>query len=121
MKGMTIDQAVSLAEKHHRAGQLTEAEQIYTQIISGIPNHVFALHMIGVIHCQRSQYESGIGFLRRAIAIDPNLADAYCDLGNALTIQGRPLEAIPQLQHAIALKPENSKAFVGLAGALNAA
>ena len=54
---------------------------------------------------------------QRALAIDPDLADAYMWIGSALLSLRRVDEAIASIQKAIALEPENGQAYQGLARA----
>ena len=55
---------------------------------------------------------------RRAIALDPDLADAHTWLGSALLGQNRVGEAIAAIQEAIRLDPGNGQAHQALARAL---
>jgi tetratricopeptide (TPR) repeat protein len=55
---------------------------------------------------------------RRALAIDPALADAHMWLGSALLHLGRVEEAIPEIREAIRLEPDSGQAHQGLARAL---
>ena len=45
-----------LARRHHRAGRLADAEQIYREILERQPNHAGALHLLGVVTGQRGQF-----------------------------------------------------------------
>jgi tetratricopeptide (TPR) repeat protein len=54
---------------------------------------------------------------RRALAIDPQLADAHMWLGAALLNQGRTDEAIAATREALRLEPDNGQAHQGLARA----
>ena len=54
---------------------------------------------------------------RRALAIDPELADAHMWLGSALLALGRADEAIAAVREAIRLEPDNGQAHQGLARA----
>jgi tetratricopeptide (TPR) repeat protein/predicted Ser/Thr protein kinase len=54
---------------------------------------------------------------RRALAIDPQLADAHMWLGAALLSLGRTDEAITEIREALRLDPENGQAYQGLARA----
>jgi tetratricopeptide (TPR) repeat protein len=54
---------------------------------------------------------------RRALAIDPTLADAHTWLGSGLLTLGRVDEAIAAIREAIKLEPENGQAYQGLARA----
>jgi serine/threonine protein kinase/tetratricopeptide (TPR) repeat protein len=55
---------------------------------------------------------------RRAIAIDPELADAHMWLGSALLALGKADEAIAAIREAIRLEPDNGQAHQALARAL---
>jgi serine/threonine protein kinase/tetratricopeptide (TPR) repeat protein len=54
---------------------------------------------------------------RRALAIDPQLADAHMWLGSSLLGLGRTDEAIAEIREALRLDPENGQAHQGLARA----
>ena len=54
---------------------------------------------------------------RRALAIDPELADAHMWLGSALLALGRVDEALAELREALRLDPENGQAYQSLARA----
>jgi serine/threonine protein kinase/Tfp pilus assembly protein PilF len=55
---------------------------------------------------------------RRALSIDPELADAHMWLGSALLALGKSDEAIASIREAIRLEPDNGQAHQGLARAL---
>jgi non-specific serine/threonine protein kinase len=59
----------------------------------------------------------GIDLERRALAIDPDLAEGHMWLGGALLSLGRVDEAIAAIQQAIRLDPDNGQAHQGLARA----
>ena len=48
---------------------------------------------------------------RRALELKPDYADAYSNLGNALTDQGKLDEAVATYRKALELKPDNVKAL----------
>jgi serine/threonine protein kinase/tetratricopeptide (TPR) repeat protein len=58
-----------------------------------------------------------IALERRALALDPELADAHMYLGSALLGLGRTDEAIAEIREALRLDPENGQAFQALARA----
>ena len=53
----------------------------------------------------KKQYERAIAEAERAIALDPNRADAYSMLGTVLHMVGRQQEAIMPLEKAIRINP----------------
>ena len=54
---------------------------------------------------------------RRALALDPDLADAHLWLGGSLLSTGRTDEAIAEIREALRLEPENGQAYQALARA----
>ena len=53
----------------------------------------------------RKEHEKAIAEAKRAIALNPNSADAYNALGSVLIYSGRPVESIGFLKKAIRLNP----------------
>ena len=68
------------------------------------------LNSQGVGFVGRRRLEEAIGCFRQAIGANPQYAEAYSNLGNALRTQGRTAEAIATLEKAIALKPDYPEA-----------
>ena len=62
--------------------------------------------------------DKAIDLERRALAIDPDLADAHMWLGMSLLTHGKVDEAIAAIREAIRLEPDNGQAHQGLARAL---
>ena len=54
---------------------------------------------------------------RRALTLDPDLADAHMWLGTSLLTTGRTDEAIAEIREALHLEPENGQAYQSLARA----
>ena len=96
----------------HQAGRLSEAEQMYRQILKDQPNHVDALHLLGVIHYQRGNHAEAVRHIDAALAINPMLASAYNNRGNALGKLTRFDEALASYDRAISLKPDYVEAFL---------
>jgi len=51
------------------------------------------------------EYDKAISEAEKAISLSPNSATAYWALGTALSLSGRPQEAIPMLQKSLRLSP----------------
>jgi tetratricopeptide (TPR) repeat protein len=62
--------------------------------------------------------EEAIACYRQAIALDPQLAPAHTNLGNALSHQGKMEEAIASYRQAVALDPKLAMAHYNLGNAL---
>jgi tetratricopeptide (TPR) repeat protein len=113
-----IQRNFQLAIQHHQAGRLAEAEGFYRQILSRVPNHPDALHLLGVLAGQAGRPNIGIDLINRAIAINPKTADYYCNLGEIYRRLGRLDEAIASSRRAIELRPDYVMAFSNLGVAL---
>jgi adenylate cyclase len=73
------------------------------------PQAHFAL---AVVHIWQRQLDQSIADARRAIALDPNFADAYGTLGNALHYAGRSAESLEQYAHMARLNPHFPPIFL---------
>ncbi|HWA80821.1 MAG TPA: tetratricopeptide repeat protein [Acetobacteraceae bacterium] len=101
----TLQQALAL----HQLGRLAEAERLYKQILQQDPNHVDALHLLGMAALQAGQKERGVRLLEKVIRIRPDIASAHSNLGVALRDLGRFTDAIASYDKAIALTPESAE------------
>ena len=102
---LSVQQALELANQHHSAGRLPEAEQIYQQVLLQEPDQPHAIHMLGVLAHQVGKHELAVELITRTLVIQPDLAEAHCNLGVSLQHLGRLTEAYAKYQEAIKLKP----------------
>jgi Flp pilus assembly protein TadD len=116
---MTPDQAMQLAVRHHQAGQLAEAEQIYRQVLTQAPEHADAWRLLGALVGQTGHPDSAVQMLSRAVQLRPDDAEAHSNLGNFLRELGRLDEAIAACRRAIELRPDIAEAHNNLGNALN--
>jgi predicted O-linked N-acetylglucosamine transferase (SPINDLY family) len=114
----TISEAMSIALRHHQAGRLYAAEQIYRRVLAAEPNQASAWHLLGVVACQAGKYDAGVEHFRRAIQLNDREASFHSDLGNALREQGKLPEAIASFRRALELKPDYAEALSNLGNAL---
>jgi tetratricopeptide (TPR) repeat protein len=114
----TISEALAIAARHHQAGRLQAAEQIYRQILAVEPNQADALHLLGVIAYQTGKYEIAVEYIGRAIALNGTEATFYNNLGMALKDQGKLDEAAACHRRALELKPDSAEAHNNLGTAL---
>jgi predicted O-linked N-acetylglucosamine transferase (SPINDLY family) len=106
------------ALRHHQAGELTEAQTLYRQVIARKSDHAGAAHYLGVIAYQSGDLQNAVDLIRRAIALRPDYAEAYNNLAAALRDLGKTDEAITAARRAIQLKPDYPEAHNTLANAL---
>ena len=110
-----LDEALATALRLHQAGRLQDAEPIYQQILKSEPDHVDALHLLGVLAHQRGDHARAVAFIARAIGLDGSQAAFHNNLGNALGSQGQLAEAIASYQRALQLRPNYAEAHNNLA------
>lgn len=98
---LTIPQLFSDAIRHHKAGRLDEAEIIYQRILGINPRHPDSIQFLGVVACQRGQFDRAIELITLAIEIDAKIASYHSNLGNAFKGRGDLPEAISSYQNAL--------------------
>jgi tetratricopeptide (TPR) repeat protein len=118
MTHVNVEQAIQIALEHHRQGRLGEAEGIYRKILSQVPQHADALHLLGLVAGSVGKRDEEIRLIQQAIAINPAVADYHSNLGNALREEGKLNEAIAAHRAAVAIKPDYAEARYNLANAL---
>ena len=114
----TITEAFAVAQRHHRAGRLAKAEQVYRQILAADPGHAGSLQFLGVIAHQSGKADAAVHLIGRALAADPGSAEAHINLANVLKDQGRLDPAIAHYQQSLDLAPGNPEAHYALGVAL---
>jgi predicted O-linked N-acetylglucosamine transferase (SPINDLY family) len=116
----TVAEAFRTAVAHHEAGQLAEAEALYTRILAVAPDHAGCLHRLGGLALETGRHDLAIALIGRAMAIDDREPVYPNTLGNVLYAQGRLDEAAAQYRRALALKPDYAGALYNLGNVLQA-
>jgi predicted O-linked N-acetylglucosamine transferase (SPINDLY family) len=104
--------------QHHQAGRLTEAEQLYRQVLALQPDHVGALHYLAATAHQHGQNDVALDLIRQVLALRPDYPDAHGLLGLVFRAQGQLREAAAEQRTAIALDPNYAEAYSNLGNAL---
>ncbi len=107
------------AAKHHRAGQLSEAEKLYRQVVKAEPGNADALHGLGMIANQSGHPETAVKLIEQAIGVNPEKAEYHVTLGHALQFLDRLDEALGAYQRAAGVNPDLAIVHGGLANVLN--
>jgi len=113
-------QAMATAGRAYLAGDRAEAEQICRGLIAREPRHFDALHLLGVVCLDRSQWADAVGYLRRATHEQPDDARAHYHLGSALLGLKQYALAETALRRAVALQPGDISPLNNLGNALAA-
>jgi TolB-like protein/tetratricopeptide (TPR) repeat protein len=88
-----------------------EAEARVTAALAEAPDNPFAHWVHGVLLSATKRTSQGIEEIERAIALDPNLAVAYGNLGQAMLWTGWAKETEAQVQKALGLSPRDPQAM----------
>ena len=93
MTELTIDQALQQGIKAHKAGQLQDADRLYTAILKAQPNHPDANHNMGVLAVGVGQAEKALPFFKTALEANPSIAQFWLSYIDALIKLGKLADA----------------------------
>ena len=102
-QGMTIEQAIGTAYAHWNAGQTGQAEQICQQVLAVWPEHPDALQLLGLLAHGAGNFDSALGYMRRACAAPQAPALFHSNLAEMLRQSGHLIEAEKEGRRAVAL------------------
>src|ERR1700760_1267338 len=97
----------ALSDIAHQSGRYEEAAQPLRPFAATAPEYAnlgVALEAIGQTNEAEAAY-------RKAVALDPKLASARCNLGNLLQRQQRAAEAAQEFRAALALRSDYARAW----------
>src|ERR1700733_3666217 len=98
---MMLDQGI----QDHRAGFTSAAEAGYLRILAQDPCQPDALHLLGMLACDRGDCDGGLRMIDLAIGLQPHRSAFHNTRGRALTISGRFPEAEAAYRAAWKLRP----------------
>ncbi len=106
------------AGHHYRAGERDDAARCCRAALGEQPRDFDALHLLGVLETDAGHPTEAIDWLRRAIVLRPNVAQAHYHLGNALLAAERAADAFTSFADALALQPDHVDALNNQGNAL---
>src|SRR3954469_18735930 len=113
---LVFQQAVAI----YRQGHLDEAVALCRKTLKADPNHVPALHLLGVISLRKRDPAGAVEAFDRLLKLQPNSPDVLNNRAMALYDVGRKDEALASLDSALALRPDYREALNNRAGLLDA-
>jgi predicted TPR repeat methyltransferase len=117
---VTTDDLLAQGLRRLQAGQVTEAERSFREILATQPDHAESLHLLGAIAAQRGHNDVAMDLIGKAIALDGTAAEFRNSMGNVLCALGRWDDAIASYQQATFLKPRYAEAHFNLGNAFQA-
>lgn len=112
------NQIFARAKAAHDAGNATEAETLYKQLLDIAPGHPDVLHLLGVLYGQTGQFDSAIKAISEAIEKVPGDPNYQYNYGNVLVQMKRWREAATAFNKSLEIAPDNPDAAFNLTLAL---
>jgi predicted TPR repeat methyltransferase len=108
------EHSLATAISLHRSGQFVKARRIYQDILTTNPDHVDALHFLGVLYHQTGQSDRAVASIERALTLAPGYADAWNNLGNVLRESNQLDAALRAYHRVVELVPGHADALNNL-------
>ena len=100
MTELTIDQALQKAIEAHKAGQVQEADRLYTAILKAQPKHPDANHNMGVLAVGFGKVQEALPFFKTALEANPATVQFWLSYIDALITLEKLHEAQSVLNQA---------------------
>ncbi len=97
---------------------MREALDAYNTVLARSPAHAPALHYSGVLLFQAGNHAAALPRLERAVALDPQPADAWSNLALAYQAVGRVADAAAALEQATVRAPDDAPIWANFAAML---
>ena len=97
----SLSQRLALAMQKHAAGDIDGAAAHYRTILADQPDHIDALHLLGVVAQQKGNPALGLKLIEAALAYNANYAAAWTNRALILHVLGRTEDALRSAQLAI--------------------
>ena len=104
----------------HQQGQLEQARLAYERMLALHPGHADAMHMLGVMAMQSTNYALAVELISVSVQANPVNATAELNLGLVYKELQRFEQALSCFQQAIHLRPDYAQAFFNRALVLHA-
>lgn len=110
----------NLGQALRERNELTEAYASYERALElSTPAYKAQIHnAMGLVATRQGRTPEAIAHFQAAVGIEPGLAEAQTNLGNALASDRRPADALKHFRAALASDPDSAEGHLGLAGAL---
>ena len=115
---MDISEKFESAREKYNQGNLSQAENLFKEILSVQPDDIDALYFLAEISYRLGNYESAVQHIKNALLYDPTNAEAYNNLGFILQDGGKFDEAVQCYQKAIEINPNLPDAYINLGNVL---
>lgn len=115
-ENLSIEAFFQQALNAHQAGDIKYAKDVYEYILSLQPEHVEAIHALGLLAAELQQWDTGIAWIQKALSIQPNSARFRLHLANIFKNINQYELALTHYQAALRLDPNYAEVHNNLAG-----
>jgi len=74
---LTLDEALKKGVEAHQAGEIQEAERLYSSVLKAQPNHPDANHKMGILVFGEDRMQEALAFFKIALEADPNMGEYW--------------------------------------------
>ena len=120
LTSQSIDNLIQSGLAAHNLGQLSEAENLYQQVLSIDSENCQVLHLLGYLYYQSGNYELAIDIIGQAIFIDPDRPEFYNTAGKIYFATRNFEDAVDAFRQAIDLGDRSAEVYDNLIDALEA-
>ena len=113
-KNSNLEKIFASAVQNHQKNNLTEAIDLYNQILKSDPNNSVVNYNLALAFDKNNQTYKAIDYYKEAIKIDPNYISAHFNLGIAFRELGDFEKEISCYEKTINIDPNHSKAINNL-------
>jgi len=113
----SVELLCALGDEERWLLRFDDAIQHYSQAIALAPNEFCGYFGAGAAHLRRHELPDATHYLRRAAELQPKSGETHLALGSVLLSSGDVAGAVPELQAAVADKPDLRQAYALLAHA----
>jgi tetratricopeptide (TPR) repeat protein len=97
------------------AGEISEAEKIYNQVLAQYPDNIDAKHLLGLVRGEQDREEEAVSLIEEAIRAKPEESAFHHNIAGIYRRMGQIEKAEQEFRRAIDLKPDYGEAYQGLA------
>jgi tetratricopeptide (TPR) repeat protein len=111
MKSPSSRERLEVAVRHHLAGRLRDAVDIYEDLLRATPNDADLMQRLGAALAQSGRVAQGATLMSASLELQPDRPQVLLNLARALLSMGRAADALRCCDRAIALESAASGGF----------